>query len=312
MKVVLIGAGGFLGSSLLKGLSQGGEIKEWHLLYSSEEAFSHADYNSYCYVYRWPQHSLQDDAYKKIFIDADVIIYAAGAGIQPGKDVNDETIFNLNLFEPARLIQSLSKSGFQGQLISFGSYFESGENQPHEPLSEKAFMEQDNRLPNSYCRSKKELSHFHFVFQHIEREFKWLHLILTNIYGPGENENRLIPYIIKESKEGKPLHFTAGSQIRQYTYVGDVVEIVARLLGKGSGLYHLTNYETISIKTIIEETLQQVRGKLSIIPDVCYDLSERRDISMNYLAISPQKLLQDWGLSCPTSYQKGISSYFNL
>ncbi len=311
MKIVLIGARGFLGSALLKGLYKDEDSIEWHLFFSSTGSLQTPFNNCYYHVYKWPWHSLSDGAYEKIFADADVIIYAAGAGIQSGEDANEEIIFNLNLFEPVKLVQKLTRLNFKGQLISFGSYFEIGKDQPRGLLSEQAFLEQCNPLPNAYCRSKKELSHFHFIQDQTGIEFKWLHLVLTNIYGPGENENRLIPYIIHQSKQKKPLHFTAGSQIRQYTYVGDIVNVVGGLLGNASGLYHVTNEETVTVKTIIEEAILQVKNKLSLNPEIHYDLFERRDTAMEYLAISAQKLLRDRDLSCSTNFKEGISLYFN-
>lgn len=310
MKIVLIGAGGFLGSALLKGLHKDGDKNEWHLFFPSVGAQQASYNNCHYHIYNWPQHSLSDATYAKLFADADVIIYSAGAGIQPGENANDELIFNLNLFEPAKLVQNLIRQGFKGQLISFGSYFEIGKDQPHQLLNEQAFLELYNPIPNAYCRSKKELSHFHFVNEQAGIDFKWLHLVLTNIYGPGENENRLIPYIIKQSKETEPLHFTTASQIRQYTYVGDVVEVVGSLLGKASGLYHATNEETVTVKMVIEETILQVKKKLSLSPEIHYDVAERRDTAMDYLGVSAQKLRDDWGLSCSTNFKEGISLYF--
>lgn len=311
MKIVLIGAGGFLGNALFKNLHKQKNSIEWHLFSSSTESQQNQFDNCRYHIYKWPQHSLADSGYEKTFADADVIIYAAGAGIQPRENADENIIFNLNLFEPVKLVQKLSRLNFKGQLISFGSYFETGKNQPHQLLSEPAFLEQYNPLPNAYCRSKKELSHFHFIQEQTGIEFKWLHLVLTNIYGPVENENRLIPYIIHQSKQNKPLHFTAGSQIRQYTYIGDVVNIVGNLLNKASGLYHVTNEETVTVKTIIEETVAQVRKNLSVSPVIHYDIAGRRDTAMDYLAVSAQKLSKDWDLSCRTSFKEGISFYFH-
>ncbi len=310
MKIALIGPGGFLGSSLLKGLAGNTDIEAWHLLSSSVDISFPNSRNCYTHFYKWPLNSLSDDSYKNIFLDADVILYAAGAGIQPGKDDNKEIIYNLNLFEPARLVHNLVKFGFKGQFISFGSYFEIGVHQPAKLIDEQAFIELCNPVPNAYCHAKKELTHFHVLHQHMGNDFKWLHLVLTNIFGPGEYEKRLIPYIISQSKHGKPLHFTAGSQIRQYTYVGDIVKVVLVLLGKASGMYHVTKEETVTIREIIEETLHQVRNKFSLQPEIHYDLLKRRDTSMDYLALSSRKLFDEWGLSCPTNFKEGVSFYF--
>lgn len=308
MKIVLIGSGGFLGKAIYKGLFKNDAQSEWHLLSSSPPSLATAA--AHHKIYKWPTHSLADKGFADVLANADVIIYAAGAGIQPEANADDASIFNLNLFEPARLVQRLTATGFKGQLITFGSYFETGKSQPHQPLDETAFLGQYNPLPNAYCRSKKELSHLHFIQNEAGIPFKWLHLVLTNIYGPDENEKRLIPYIIGQSKRGQSLHFTSGTQVRQYTFIGDVVNVVGGLLGKASGFYHVTNEDAIRVRMVIDETVQQIRCRLALNPDIHFDLAERRDTAMDYLALSAQKLFNEWGLSCPTSFSEGISYYF--
>ena len=307
MNLVLIGAGGFLGNNLLRSFLS--VSKDFQLTILSSSLRSNPVFK--VQYYRWPESSLSDDSYKDIFGKADTIIYAAGAGIQPGVETNEETIYSLNLYEPAKLVESLNCSDFNGQFISFGSYFESGINQPNQLLDEKSFLEQNNLLPNAYCRAKKKFTRLHYISQTTTKQFKWLHLVLTNIYGPGENGNRLIPYIIAGAQSGKPLHFTPGEQVRQYTFIDDVISVIHSLLGKASGIYHVTNNETVTVKQIILETVRQVEEKLRIKPIMYFDLPAKRDTVMEYLALDPEKLLKEWNLACGTNYQQGINSYFN-
>jgi len=307
MNVVLIGAGGFLGNRLLKSFLSSPVNLDLSVLSSSLS--STADFEAR--YYRWPASSLSDDTYKELFCKAGSIIYAAGAGIQPGNEANEESVYALNLHEPAALVNSLSISGFKGQLITFGSYFESGINQPSEPLDEIKFLQQQNPLPNAYCNAKKKFTSLHTSYENRTKQFQWLHLVLTNMYGPGENKNRLIPYIISESQLKKPLHFTHARQVRQYTFIDDIVNVVRSLLGKASGMYHVTNKETVSIRDIILETVRQVEKNLQIKPELHFDLPGRRDTDMDYLAVNPEKLDKEWGLACTTNYQQGINFYFD-
>jgi nucleoside-diphosphate-sugar epimerase len=307
MKIVLIGAGGFLGNNLLRSFLAATKDIELTVLSSSLQSIPGFKVS----YYRWPESSLVDDVYKDLFCKAYSIIYAAGAGIQPGSELSEETIYALNLDEPKRLVDSLTGSGFEGQFISFGSYFESGINQHNRLLDEKDFVKQENPLPNAYCRSKKKLTTLHHNYENTRKQFKWLHLVLTNIYGPRENKNRLIPYIISESQLGKPLHFTAGNQSRQYTLIDDVIEVIQSLLIKASGIYHVTNKETVTVKEVIFETVRQVEKNFKIRPALNFDLPGRRDIEMDYLAVNPEKLLKEWNLTCSTSYKQGINCYFD-
>lgn len=309
MNIVLIGAGGFLGKHLLKSFLTGTQNIELTVFSSSLRSNSKALSYAVEY-YRWPENSLSDTSYKDLFCRSDVIIYAAGAGVQPKAEADERSIYALNLYEPARLVNLLICSGFSGQLITFGSYFESGVTQSRYPLDEKKFLQQCNPLPDTYCHAKKQLTILHHICENIPKQCKWLHLVLTNIYGPGENENRLIPYIISQSKLGMPLHFTEGKQVRQYTFIGDVVSIIHSLLSKASGIYHVSHQETVAVKDIILETVKQAEENFKTKQALHFDLPGRRDAEMNYLAVSPEKLSREWNLACTTGFHQGISSYF--
>jgi len=92
MNIVLIGAGGFLGSRLVKSFLSSTMDLELQVLSSSLS--SNADFEvSY---YHWPESSLSDGAYKEIFCNADSIIYAAGAGVQPGNEADEESVYAIN------------------------------------------------------------------------------------------------------------------------------------------------------------------------------------------------------------------------
>ena len=123
--------------------------------------------------------------------------------------------------------------------------------------------------------------------------------------------NRLIPYIISGARLGKALHFTQGEQLRQYTFIDDIVSVIRSLLGKASGIYHVTNKETVSVKEVILETVSQVEKIFKIKPTLHFDLPRRRDTEMDYLAVNPEKLLKEWNLTCSTNYQRGINFYFD-
>jgi nucleoside-diphosphate-sugar epimerase len=50
-----------------------------------------------------------------------------------------------------------------------------------------------------------------------------------NVYGPGEPEGRLLPTLLRAARSSEPASFTSGDQLRDFTFVGDVVEGVVRL-----------------------------------------------------------------------------------
>lgn len=52
---------------------------------------------------------------------------------------------------------------------------------------------------------------------------------LFTVFGAGEHEGRLLPALIAAARQDTPLDLTAGSQVRDFTYAGDVAEGALRL-----------------------------------------------------------------------------------
>lgn len=52
---------------------------------------------------------------------------------------------------------------------------------------------------------------------------------LFGVFGPGEGAYRLIPYLLTRLRRGEPVDLTTGEQVRDFTYVGDVAEGLARM-----------------------------------------------------------------------------------
>ncbi|MGH7822529.1 MAG: NAD-dependent epimerase/dehydratase family protein, partial [Candidatus Binatia bacterium] len=57
----------------------------------------------------------------------------------------------------------------------------------------------------------------------------YVHARLFNTYGPFEGENRIVPYVARRIEAGEPAELTEGSQVRDFTFVGDVCGALALL-----------------------------------------------------------------------------------
>lgn len=104
------------------------------------------------------------------------------------------------------------------------------------------------RVPNAYCISKRLLSRY---FSSVSDKIPFLHFILPTIYG--ENENRLIPYLVRAIKNGEKQSFTSGEQVRQYLYVDEVPKIIEEAIDRHipSGIYNIEGNETLSVKQLV-------------------------------------------------------------
>lgn len=273
MKIVLIGSSSFLAQSIKK-LNDNHEIIE--IGRKTKTSFN------------FPNQTI-DKIDFNLLLSSDLVIYCAGAGIQPGHEDTESMIHQLNYMQPKLLIDNLAKIGYQGQLITFGSYFEIGHSKRHEQYNEIELIQATNTLPNAYCESKKRLT-THIHENQKKNTLNHLHLILTNIYGVGENENRLLPYLARSFKAGQEVSLTSGEQIRQFTHVDDVSRFI---LGSQTrnlhGILNFTNPQEISVKAVVEQMAELYSVSSQKLK---FKAVDKRDSGMSYLGLNIRLLEQ--------------------
>lgn len=67
---------------------------------------------------------------------------------------------------------------------------------------------------------------------------------LFTVYGPGEHSGRLLPSLLDSARSGKTLDLTTGEQLRDFTYLEDVVEGLLRL-----GITHTLPGDIVNLAT---------------------------------------------------------------
>ena len=187
----------------------------------------------------------------QILSKSDVIIYAAGAGIQSNKKQNTEEINFLNSTLPISILTELENFNFNGVFITFGSYFEIGVNDKNIMFDEEMLIKSDNEVLNDYSSSKRKLTSF--LSRH-KGSFKNYHFVLPTIYGEIESNHRLIPYTINSLMKKEDLNFTSGNQVRQYIYVNEIPHILFLSIESNlvSGVYNISGMETLTVKQLVE------------------------------------------------------------
>jgi len=86
-----------------------------------------------------------------------------------------------------------------------------------------------------------------------------LRLFLT--YGPMQDGKRFLPHIIKGCLKGEHFKTSEGKQLRDFCYVGDVVEamVIAALLPSAKGhIINVASGVTISIREMIEKVVRLI------------------------------------------------------
>lgn len=235
----------------------------------------------------------------------DLVFYFSAAGVQANIKTETGLIYKVNAYEPITISQYLDENDFKGKFITFGSYFEIGFNSEPKFFSVNDVIHANGKVPNHYCNSKRLLTKYIHGNVH---KINWLHLILPTIYGPNENELRLLPYLVNAIQNNTPIQVTSGSQIRQYIHADDVVKLLAIITNSSSnqsGIFNVSNSESYSIKSLINSVFET----LHFIPKDNVTLIDREDANMSYLAIDASETEKKFNWKATISIINGIKSY---
>ena len=296
MKIAIIGTNGFLSTTIARYAIE----KGWALdMYGLDKPTQHS------YAQFYPIDLVSGNLDVDKLCDADIIVYAVGAGIQSNLNESTDLIYALNVYAPVRLCNALKQTEYNGVFITFGSYFELGETGLQRPAKEEDIINAIAPAPTDYVVSKRMLTRFVSSYKH---KYTHWHFILPTIYGPGENPKRLIPYTINAIRNGEELHFTSGEQVRQYLYVGDVAVAIEKAHDSQlvSGVYNLAGKETLSVRQLV---LQILRVMDMEIPDECFGSASRTDVSMKSLVLDGHKIKNQIGFEPKTQISQIIEKY---
>lgn len=132
-----------------------------------------------------------------------------------------------------------------GHWVGFGSQAEYG-------IKNRRVDEKELCEPTTvYGKSKLLCSQIakELCYQH-EMKFTWLRLF--SLYGPGSNQEWLIPFLIAEMLKNNPVNVTLGEQMWDYLFVDDIVNCLIKLIrSKGLGIVNLASGEAVRIKDIV-------------------------------------------------------------
>jgi nucleoside-diphosphate-sugar epimerase len=207
-RVLVTGGSGFIGAHVLRlGASAGVEVHSVSRSIGIPEAENH-------------QADLLDrDAILKIVrtIRPDGIIHLAAAGVAgPATDdlIEKNGVMTDNLLS-AGCLTAVTQVVIAGSGIEYGNLDRPAvEDDPLEPVT-------------AYAKSKAAASERAARFA---TETPITVLRVFSVYGPGEREPRLTPYLINRARSRQPAELTACEQIRDYAYVEEVAEAFWRAL----------------------------------------------------------------------------------
>jgi UDP-glucose 4-epimerase len=297
-RVLVTGATGFIGAQVL---ATGRLLKaELHIL--ARQPLTMADLNCWC-------GDLGDERRIAEIIaelQPHAILHLAAAGVQFGAS-NVRELLRINALGLATILETIAALKLSTSVVVAGSGIE------YAPQPRPA-RETDALLPaTAYGVSKASASLLASLYAD---RMPITILRLFNVYGPGEKEPRLAPYLIAQTRRGAPIELTAGAQLRDFTYVKDVAEAFWRAFslppqdGKLRAI-NLASGRAITLRNFIEMFADEL-GRYQLNADLRFGAQPyRTGEPMNYTA-DISLLRETFGWAPATELSAGIAEMVRL
>jgi len=275
--VAISGAGGFIGSNLIKNHNLSGNFKIITLSRKDLEdpSSSILKLPKLDFIINLASHTSIDESW-----------------INPYKYLHDNYNITLKLLEIARKNNS--------KFIQLSSYVYGVPN--YLPIDEM----HDVKTYNPYSSSKiasENLCIDYFNLFNISSSI----LRLFNIYGPGQDQRFLIPYLLDASMTGKKIKIRDLSIRRDYLWIGDLIKALELLIlnfKEGSHVYNLGYGKSYSALEIISE-IEKNSGKIN------YSLlSKSSEVVVKDCIADTRKFSTDFSWKPEISFDEGIKKIF--
>lgn len=202
---------------------------------------------------------------------------------------------SLNVIEACRALKNFRR------LVCLGTCDEYG-------LTQSPYDETQKGAPTTaYGLSKLSISQILTSLYHSHR-FPSVVLRPTVVYGPGQGEEMFLPALIRSLLAGKEFAMTAGEQLRDFIYIDDVVDAIAKAIAADDQV----NGEVINIGMGVSYSIKEIADLVAgSISPASYELIRlgavqyRPNEMMGYsVAIARAQSLLGWTSS--TSLENGI------
>lgn len=246
-KVFITGITGFLGARLANAfLSKGYKVAGLRRNNSDLSRLSEIE-NRIAFI------NIESDHWREQVIDSapSFIIHSAWNGVS-AKDRNNWQVQCKNLDLLVELL-SLSKTIGVKKFVAFGSQAEYG-------LFSGIISEDSELKPTTAYGFFKAKAMDILKFFCETEDMNWYWLRLFSFYGEGEDENWFIPSVVNSLMNHKPLEMTKGEQKYAYMYVGDLSEVISKIIESPviSGVYNVSSKTAYPLKEVVERLVEIV------------------------------------------------------
>lgn len=127
----------------------------------------------------------------------------------------------------------------------------------------------------------------------------------ANVYGPGQQLYRIVPRTIVAAMTGQKLRLDGGGKsVRVFVHMTDVSDATVRIGRKGvlGDTYHISGYELVSIRTLVEMILARLGKKF----EDCVEIGPERAGKDTAYTLDSFKLRTELGWRDTFSLERGI------
>jgi nucleoside-diphosphate-sugar epimerase len=132
-------------------------------------------------------------------------------------------------------------------------------------------------------------------------DFAWARIFY--LYGPDEDERRVVPALIRALLQGKHFPATKGEQVRDYLHVDDIAAGLRLLLERGAnGNFNISSGEPVTMRRLME-IIGEATGRSELIE---YGALPYRDWDPRFICGDSQRL-RALGWSAKYGLKEGIA-----
>jgi nucleoside-diphosphate-sugar epimerase len=254
LKVLVTGAGGFVGSQVARALLSAGH----HVRAPARDGSARDAVEDVAARIEWVTADLfagDPVALASLVRGADLCVHLAWYAV-PGQYLASPE--NLRCVTGSlRLLEALAEAGCQ-RAVFVGSCFEY-EFGP-EPLAETSPV----RPQSLYAASKLATRYMGEQLAKLRGiEFAWARLFY--LYGPFEDRRRLVPAVMDALLQGQPVDVTRGTQVRDFLHVADVgAALAAVALSDLTGVVNVGSGKPVTVREVVA-TIESFVGRQGLV-----------------------------------------------
>jgi UDP-glucose 4-epimerase len=290
-KVLVVGGNGYLGGFLVKALKEN-NANVFIISNNCKETDSQfiADITNFDETQQVIQNIKPD------------IVYHLAANISRNRDFSIyENMAKVNVQGALNVLKSLENIDAHFIFTSTSEVYGNNtspfhENQVPKPVSPYSLTKINAELLiQTYCNQNKK---------------KFTNLRVFNFYGEDMPESFFIPQMIKSLKRGEDFNMTKGEQVRDFLYVGDVVDALI-LTAKNSASFGETMNVCSGKGTQLSELAEAVNTTMNTEAKIVLGAIPYRDSEVWEMIGDQSKIKKITGFIPKTSIEKGIEIVIN-